>query len=219
MGSLVLFIMQPLVSSLATGLPGSVKAATSAHPAGTTGLSERERKRRKVLFSLNHVNIDLGYCFGKIYRIFCLSVQFSCPVMADSLRPHELQHARLPCPSPTPGAHPNSCPLSQWCHPTISSSLVPFSCPQSFPASGSFQMSQLFASGGRSTGVSASASVLPVNTQDWYPLGWTGWISLQSKGLFNKESSPAPQFKSTYSLALSFLHCPTHIHTWLLEKS
>ena len=112
------------------------------------------------------------------------SVQFSCSVMSDSLRPHGLQHARLPYPSPTPEACPNSCPLSQWCHPNISSSVTPFSsCPQSFPASGSFQMSQLFASSGQSIGVSASASVLPMNTQDWSPLGWTGWISLQSKGL------------------------------------
>ena len=112
------------------------------------------------------------------------SVQFSCSVMSDSLRPHGPQHARLPCPSPTPGVHPNPCTLCGWCHPTISSSLVPFSsCPQSFPASGSFQMSQLFTSGGQSVGASASASVLPVNIQDWSPLGWTDWISLQSKGL------------------------------------
>ena len=104
--------------------------------------------------------------------------------MSDSLRPHEPQHARLPCPSPTHGVHPNPCPLCQWCHPTISSSFVPFSsCPQSFPASGSFQMSQLSISGGQIIGVSASASVLPMNIQDWSPLGWTGWISSQSKGL------------------------------------
>ena len=107
--------------------------------------------------------------------------QFSCSVVSDSWRPHESQHARPPCPSPTPGVHPNSCPLS---HPTISFSVVPFSsCLQSFPASGSFQRSQLFASGGQSIGVSASTSVLPINTRDWSPLGWTGWISLQSKGL------------------------------------
>ena len=112
------------------------------------------------------------------------SVQFSCSVMSDSLQPHEPQHTKPPCPSPTPGAHPNSCPLSQWCHPVISSSVIPFSsCLQSFPALGSFQMRQLFASGGQSTGVSASASVLPMNTQVWSPSGWTGWISLQSKGL------------------------------------
>ena len=109
------------------------------------------------------------------------SVPFSRSVVSDSLQPHELQHTRPPCPSPTPGVHPNSCPSSQWHHPTISSSVVPFSsCLQSFPISGSFQMSQLFTSGGWSTGVSASASVLPVNTRDWSPLGWTGWLSLQS---------------------------------------
>ena len=110
--------------------------------------------------------------------------QFSCSVMSNSLRPHGLQHARLPCPSPTPGACSNSCPSSRWCHPTISSSVVPFSsCLQSFPGSGSFLVSQFFASGGQSIGVSASASVSPMNIQDWFPLGWTGWIFLQSKGL------------------------------------
>ena len=103
--------------------------------------------------------------------------------MSDSLQTHGLQHARLPCPSPTPRACSNSCPLSWWCHPTISSSVVHFSCLQSFPASGSFQMSPFFPSGGQSIGVSASALVLPMNIQDWFPLGWTGWISLQSKGL------------------------------------
>ena len=112
------------------------------------------------------------------------SVQFSRSVVSNSLQPHEPQHARPPCPSPTPGVHPNSCPLSQCWHPTISFSVIPFSsCPQSFPASGSFQMSQLFTSSGQSIGASALASVLPMNTQDWSPLGWTGWISLQSKGL------------------------------------
>ena len=112
------------------------------------------------------------------------SVQFSCSVMSNSLRPHESQHARPPCPSPSPGVYSHSCPLSWWCHPAISSSVIPFSsCPQSLPASGSFPMSQLFASGGQSIGVSASVSVLPMNTQDWSPLGWNGWISLQSKGL------------------------------------
>ena len=112
------------------------------------------------------------------------SVQFSRSVVSDSLRPHELQHARPPCPSPTPGVHSNSRPSSQWCHPAISSSVIPFSsCPQSPPASGSFPMSQLFTWGGQSIGVSASASVLPMNTQDQSPLEWTGWISLQSKGL------------------------------------
>ena len=111
-------------------------------------------------------------------------VQFSRSVVSDSLWPHELQHARPPCPSPTPRVYPNPCSLSQWCHPTISSSVVPFSsCPQSFPASGSFQMSQLFTSGGQRIGISASTSVLPMNTQGQSPSEWTGWISLQSKRL------------------------------------
>ena len=116
-------------------------------------------------------------------RELILPVQFSHSVVSDSLRPHELQHARPPCPSPTPGIYPNSCPSSRWCHPAISSSVVPFSsCSQTLPASGSFPMSQLIASVGQSIVVSASASVLPMNTQDWSPLGWIGWISLQSKG-------------------------------------
>ena len=112
------------------------------------------------------------------------SIQFSRSVVSDSLRPHGLQHARPPCPSPAPGVYWNSCPSSWWCHPTISSSVVPFSsCPQCFPASGSFPMSQLFSSGGRRTGVSASASVLLLKIQDWSPLGWTGWICLLSNRL------------------------------------
>ena len=127
--------------------------------------------------------------------LFFSSVQFSCPVVYDSLRPLEPQHARLPCPSATPRVHPNSCQSSQWCHPTISSSVVLFSCPQSFPASGSFQMSQLFASGGQNTGVSASTSVLPMNTQDWSHLGWT-WLDLLAvqgtlKSLIQHQSSKA----------------------------
>jgi len=121
-------------------------------------------------------------CVGKAVVCFS-SVQFSHSVVSD-LWPHEPQHARPPCPSPTPGVHRNPCPLCRWCHSTISSSVIPFSsCLQSFPASGSFQMSQLFSSGGQSIGVSASTSVPPMNTQDWSPLGWTGGISLQSKGL------------------------------------
>ena len=135
-------------------------------------------------------------------------VQFSCSVVSDSLWPHGLQHTRPPCPSPIPGIYSNSCPLSGWCHPTIPSSVIPFSSyPQSFPASESFPMSQLFTSSGQSTGVSASTSVLPMNTQDWSPLGWTGWISLKPKGL--QESSPTPQFKSISSLVFSFLYGPT----------
>ena len=136
--------------------------------------------------------------------------------MSDSLRPHGPQYTRPPCPSPAPGVYPNSCPLSQWCHPTISSSVISFSCPQSFPASGSFQMSQLFASGGQSVGVLVSTSVLPMNTQDWSPSGWTDWISLQSKGLSRVFSNTTVQ--SINSSALSFLYSPTHIHTGLLEK-
>ena len=128
--------------------------------------------------------------------------------MSDSLRPHGLQHTRLPCPSPSPRAYSHSCPLSRWCHPTISSSVIPFSsCLQSFPASGSFPVSQFFTSGGQSIGISASASVLPMNIQDWFPLGWTGWIFSQSKGLLRV--SPTPQFKSINSSALSFLYGPT----------
>ena len=130
-----------------------------------------------------------------------VSVQFSHSVVSDSLRPQEPQHTMYPCPSPTPGAYPNSCPLSLWCHPTISSSVIPFSSRlQSFRTSGPFQTSQLFASGGQSTGVSASTSVLQMNTQDWSPLGWTGLISLQSKGLsgvFSNTTVQKHQFFST----------------------
>ena len=132
------------------------------------------------------------------------SVQFSLSVMSDSLQPHEPQHARPPCPSPSPRVYPNSCPLSHWCHPTISSSIIPFSsCPQPFPASGSFPMSQLFASGGQSIGISASTSVLPMNTQDWSPLGWTGWISLQSKGLSRVFSNTTVQKHQFFCAQLS----------------
>ena len=131
-------------------------------------------------------------------------VQFSGSVMSDSLRRREPQHARPPCPSPTPGVHPNPCPLNRWCHPTISSSVIPFSsCPQSFSALGSFQMSQLSASGGQSVGASASTSVFPMNTQDWSPLGWTGWISLQSKGLSRVFSNTTLQKHQFFSSQLS----------------
>ena len=134
------------------------------------------------------------------------SVQFSRSIMLDYLWPHRLQHARPPCPSPTLGVYSNLCHLSPWSHPTISYSVVPYSIYlQSFPASESFPMSQFFTSGGQSMG--ASASVLPMNIQDWFPFGWTGWISLQSKG--HQESSPTPQFKSINSSALSFLYSPT----------
>ena len=136
------------------------------------------------------------------------SVQFSCLLMSDSLWPHELQHARHLCPSPTPGVHPNSCPSSWWCRPAISSSVVPFSsCPQSLPASGSFPISQLFTWGGQSIGVSVLASVLPKNTQDWSPLEWTGWISLQFKGLsriFSNTTVQKYQFFAWGSQILEF---------------
>ena len=139
-------------------------------------------------------------------------VQFSQSVMSNSLQPHGLQHARPPWPPPTPGVYSNSCPLSRWCHPITSSSVIPFSSQlQIFPASGSFQISQLFASGDKITGVSVSTSVLPMYIQDWFPLGWTGWISLQFKD--SQESSPTPGFSTHLSLYIN-----SNIHVWLLEK-
>ena len=138
---------------------------------------------------------------GTLISIFN-SVQYS--VVSDSLQPYGLLHSRPPCPLPTPGVYPNSCPLSQWCHPTISSSVIPSSSRlQSFPASGSFPMSQLFSLGGQSIGVSASTSVLPVNTQDWSPLAWTGWISFQSKGLSRVFSNTTVQKHHFFSAQLS----------------
>ena len=146
------------------------------------------------------------------------SVQFSRSVMSDSLWPHELQHARPPCPSPTPRVYSNSCPSSRWCHPAISSFVITFSsCPQSLPASGSFPMSQLFAWGGQCTGASASVSVLPMNTQDWSPLGWTGWISLQSTGLSTVIFNTTVQKHQFLGTQLSS-QSNSHIHTWPLEK-
>ena len=171
------------------------------------------RKKIKIFFT--------RHCFLWYQNSFS-SVQFSsvtqsCP--PDSLWPHELQHARPPCPSPTPIVYPNSCPLMRWCHPAISSSVVPFSsCPQSLQASGSFPMSQLFAWGGQSTGVSALASVLPMNTQDWSPSEWTGWISLQSKGLSRVFSNTTVQKHQFFSAQLSS-QSNSHIHTWPLEKT
>ena len=152
-------------------------------------------------YTLKHLGI-------KVYDVCNLhssrSVQFSRSVMSDSLQPHEPQHARPPCPSPTSGVYPNPCPLSRWCHPTISSSAVPFSsCPQYFPATWSFPMSQLFASGGQSIGLSASTSVFPMNIQDWSPLGWTGWISLQSKGLSRVFSNTTVQKHQFFGPLLS----------------
>ena len=145
-------------------------------------------------------------------------VQFSHSVVSDSLQPHESQHARSPCPSPTPGVHSNSRPLSRRCHPAISTAVIPFSsCPQSLTASESFPMSQLFTSSGQSIGVSASTSVLPMNIQDLSPLGWTGWISLQSKGpsrVFSNTTVQKHQFFGTQPFSQS----NSHIHTQPQEK-
>ena len=168
---------------------------------------EKKRKKENV-----HVDIVIHFHFmggtilyseSSFFFVIMQMHQFSRSVVSNSLWPHGLQHTRPPCPSPTPGVYSNSCPLSWWCHPTISSSVVPFSCLQSLPASGSFQMSQFFASGGQSIGVSASASVLPMNIQDWFPLGWTGWISLLYKGLSRVFSNTRVQKHQFFSAQLS----------------
>ena len=155
----------------------------------------------------NHVN--------KLFKnLKTHSDQFSRSVLSDSLWPHGLQHSRSPCPSPTPGVYSNSYPLSQWWHPTISFSVVPFSsCLQSFPKSRSFQMSEFFDSGGQSFGVSASASVVPMNLHYWFPLGWTSWISLQSNGLSRVFSNTTVQ--KHHSSVLSFLYSPTLSHPYM----
>ena len=146
------------------------------------------------------------------------SVQFSLSVVSDALRPHELQHARPPCPSPTPGVHSDSCPSSWWCHPAISSSVVPFSsCLQSLPAAESFPMSQLLARSGQSTGVLALASFPPKKSQGWFPSDWTGWISLQSKGLSRVFSNTTVQKHQFFSPQPSS-QSNSHIHTWPQEK-
>ena len=167
----------------------------------------RQPIRLPVPGILQAKNTGVGcHCLLRSDIIQFSSVQFSRSVMSNSLRPHGLQHAIPPCPSPIHRVYSNSSPLSWWCHPTISSSVVPFSsCLQSFPSSGSFQTSKLFASGGQSIGVSASTSVLPMNTQDWFPLEWTGLCSLRD----SQESYPTPQFKSINSSVLSFLYSPT----------
>ena len=153
-----------------------------------------------------------------IHFLICISVQFSRSVVSDSLQPHELQHTRPPCPSPTPGVHSNSCPSRWWCHPAISSSVVPFSSrPQFFPASGSFPMSQPFTWGGQSTGVSALASFLPKKSQGWCPSEWTGWISLQSKGLSRVFSNTTVQKHQFFGAQLSS-QSNCHNRTWLLEN-
>ena len=159
------------------------------------------------------------WMFGKRKDVIQFSsVQFSRSVMSNSLRPHEPQHARPPCLSPAPRVYSTSCPLSRWCHPAISFSVVPFSsCPQSLQTSGSFPMSQLFAWGGQRTGVSASASVLPMNTQDWSPLWWTIWISLQFKELSRVFSNTTVQKHQFFSTQLSS-QSNSHIHTWPLKN-
>ena len=171
-----------------------------------------------VLLFNSNLTIQLKKSRETVTLLQFSSVQFSRSVMSDSLQPHESQHARPSCPSPTPGVYPNPCPLSRWCHPVILSSVVPFSsCPQSFPALGSFPMCQLFAWGGQSIGVSASTSVLPMNTQDWSPLGWTSWISLQFKRLSRVFSNTTVQKHQFFSTQPS-LPSNSHIHTCLLEK-
>ena len=170
--------------------------------------SKAYQKEKNKFHSLMHMCI----------YIYISSVQFSCSVVSNSLWPHELQHARPPCPSPAPGVHSNSRPWSRWCHPAILSSVVPFSsCSQTLPASESFPMSQLFSWGGQSTGFSALASFLPKNTQDWSPLGWTGWISWQSKGLSRVFSNTTVQ-KHQFFGAQPSSQSNSHIHTWPLEK-
>ena len=177
---------------------------------------------KSSIYSWKKRNFIISYFLAKMLvgpPMMSSSVnQFSHSVVSDSLWPHELQHARPPCTSPTSGDHSNSCPSSQWCHPAISSSVVPFSsCPQSLSASESFPMSQLFAWGGQSTGVSALASFLPTNTQDLSPLEWTGWISLQSKGLSRVFSNTTVQKHQFFSTQLSS-QSNSHIHTWPQEK-
>ena len=171
-------------------------------------------------FSFSHFPLPLLYTHSSLssprrpWPLF-ISVQLSYSVVSDSLRPFGLQHARLPCPSPTPKTCSNSCPSSQWCHPTISSSVIPFSFHlQSFPASGSFQRSQFFTSGGQSIGVSASASAFPMNIQDWFPLGWTGWISLQSKGLSRVFSNTTVQKHQFFKLSFLYSSTLTSIHDY-----
>ena len=169
----------------------------------TSFLSSFPWSHASFWFILSFVYICLIFQFNYKFLQFS-SVQFSCSVMSDSLQPHGPQHARPPCPSPSPGVHSDSCPSSQWCHPAISSLVVPFfSCPQSLPASESFPMSQLFAWGSQSTGVSVLASFLPTNTQNWSSLEWTGWISLQSKGLSRVFSNTTVQMHQLFGAQLS----------------
>ena len=173
-----------------------------------------------ILFTEKLYSFKLPNDFGRHFNVLShfSSVQFSRSVVSDSLRLHELQHSRPPCPSPTPGVHSDWSPSSQWCHPAISSSVVPFSsCPQSLPASESFPMIQLLPGGGQSIGVSSSASFLPKKSQGWSPSEWTGWISLQSKGLSRVFSNTTVQNHQCFDAQLSS-QSNSHILTWLLEK-
>ena len=175
--------------------------------------------KKFIFFWLEDNCFTMSYCFLPYNNVNQSSVQFSRSVMSRSLQSHGLQHTRPPCPSPTPRSYSNSCPFNQWYHPTISSSVIPFSSQlQSFLASGSFPMNQFFTSSGQSIGVSASASVLPMNIQDWFPLGWTGLIFLLSKGLSRVFSNTTVQKHQFFGAQLS-LWSNSHIHTWLLEKS
>ena len=171
---------------------------------------KRKKKRQQAQTGVTYAKLTSG-------NQYFSSVQFSRSVVSDSLRPHESQHARPPCPSPSPGVHSDSHPSSRWCHPAISSSVVPFSsCPQSLPASKYFPVSQLFAWGGQSTGASALASFLPKKSQGWSPSGWTGWISLQSKGLSRVFSNTTVQMHQFFGAHSS--QSNSHIHTWPQEK-
>ena len=196
------------------------KGSCGKGPSGESWLTfwERHKRRKEFLRELSSVLIFNTQAIKGVLRknIKNHSVQFSRSVLSDSLQPHESQHTRPPCPSPTPGVYSDSCPSSRWCHPTISSSVSPFSSCQSLPASGSFPMSQLSEWGGQSIGVSALASVLPTNTQEW-SLGWTGWISLQSKGLSKVFSNTTVQKHQFFSAQLSS-QSNSHIHIWPLEK-
>ena len=223
------------VDSLPSELPGKSENPEGIAYPFSRGFSQPRKWTRKCLQLCRWIPYQLSYQrslnssigisnikesdYKSHYNIHSVSsVQFSHSVVSDSLWPHELQHARPPCPSPNPGVHWNTCSLSQWCHPTILSSAVPFSSNlQSFPASGSFQMSQFFCIRWPSIRVSASASVLPVNIQDWSPLGWTGWISLRSKRLSRVFASTTVQKHQFFGSQIS-LQSNSHIHTGLLEK-
>ena len=175
-------------------------------------LQQKQQKQRNLRKLLE--------LFKTLIAVMVSTVQFNRSVVSDSLWPHGLQHARPPCPLPTPGVYSNSCPLSRWCHPAISSSVIPFfSCPQSFPASWSFQMSQFFPPGAQSIGVSALASVLPMNTQDWFPLGWTSWISLYSKGLSRVFSNTTVQKHQFFGAQLFYSPILTSIHDYWKNHS